>query len=110
VQLWKRLASGYFEEKSQTGRQRKKRGSIFIWTAPSHTTGESVVKPSTDTVAPPFVVASSSTIPSSSHVLPPEDYDAITELAQPTNHPPVQVPKSRNIMDLPSDNDDDSDY
>jgi hypothetical protein len=48
-------------------------------------------------------------MPSSSHVLPPEDYDAITELVQPANHPSVQVPKSRNIMDLDSDDDDDSD-
>jgi hypothetical protein len=46
-------------------------------------------------------------MPSSRHVLPPEDYDTITELAQPANHPPVQVPKS--IMDLDSDDDDDSD-
>jgi hypothetical protein len=84
---------------------------MFYWTASPQTIGESAVKPSTDSVAPSVVVASSSIIPSSSHALPPEDYDAITELiAHSTNHPPAQVPKARNIMDLDSDDDDDSDY
>jgi hypothetical protein len=107
VHLWKRLASGRFEELRQSFKKKARRGDRYQWVAPQREIRIPVAQPPA-TGALPVTEPADET----EELDWDDDYDAIQRKAQPAaapsgSHVTPATAKTQSLMDL-DDNDSDT--